>query len=227
MPVLEGGIYDQVNPEGHHDPYWDAVRRNPLEFIDGEPFLCTTGNPDLCAAEQHSGEGIYRRPLCQKYSWSVLSPFDRAWISDQTGGRPLVEIGAGSGYWAWQLAQGGTDVVAYDPHPVSPGNRYCTSGPYFPVRQGDESAVAHHPDRVLMMVWPPKGSPYAANALARYTGDLLIYAGLPAGRCTADDTFHDVLGRDWEMFSVSTGHISWCNARDNLTAFRRRFRSGN
>src|SRR5262245_34518575 len=34
---------------------------------------------------------------------------------------PIVEIGAGTGYWAWMLRNAGVDVIAYDKQPVVTG----------------------------------------------------------------------------------------------------------
>lgn len=214
MITLEGSVHDQVNPEGHDDPYWEIARRIPVGFIKGRHFLCDS--------EWHEEAGVNRYPLCQRYSWSILSPSDRTWMAEQTGGRSIVEIGAGSGYWAWQLAQGGIDVIAYDPAPVGQDNRYCAHGPYFPVWHGSASCVRYHQDRVLLMVWPPKGGSHAAMALSMYEGEILVYAGLPAGRCTADEQFYSLLEQEWDMVSVAEGHVSWCNAQDSLAVFRRR-----
>ena len=87
---------------------------------------------------------------------------------------PIVEIGAGTGYWAWMLRQATIDVVAYDLHPpcaASDQNRFhmhCRC--WTDVLAGDESALDHHPQRTLFLCWPPAGDPMAFRALNRYVG---------------------------------------------------------
>jgi hypothetical protein len=163
-----------------------------------------------------------RLGLATRYAWSIISPGDVDWIVEQLDGRPVVEIGAGSGYWAWQLAQAGVDVVAYDPHPPAADNQYCKHGPYAPVAVGGPGAVTLHPDRALLMVWPPYGGAHAEEALRAYRGDLLLYAGEGWGGCTADDGFYELLDAEWVETSVSERHVSWSGIHCRLSAFRRK-----
>jgi hypothetical protein len=63
---------------------------------------------------------------------------------------PLVEIGAGSGYWARLLADCGADIVASDI--AAPDSNSWTAGsqPWSTVIVCDAlTAVRRHPDRVL------------------------------------------------------------------------------
>ena len=66
---------------------------------------------------------------------------------------PIVEIGAGSGYWARCLGEFGADVVAYDRFPPGQedpwdwrsGNSWFDES-WCHIIDGDESAAASHPD---------------------------------------------------------------------------------
>src|ERR1700677_4623403 len=70
----------------------------------------------------------------------------------------LVDPIAGTGYWAYLLAQVGVDVVCYD---LNPGTALTTNGWHgddlyaeICAKDGAE-AVAVHPDRTLFLSWPP------------------------------------------------------------------------
>src|ERR1035441_3922730 len=91
-------------------------------------------------------------------------------------GRGVIEPGAGGGYWAWQLAQAGVNVAAYDPADVEAG-MFVGRKPWFPVKRGDQSVAGKHPGRSLLLCWPSYDKPWAAEALAAYGGDQLFYIG--------------------------------------------------
>ena len=86
----------------------------------------------------------------------------------------------------------------------------------------DHAAPKHHPDRALFLCWPSYAEPWAAQALACYTGDMLIYAGEGEGGCTADDEFFRLLDAEWEEIGDSPAHISYWGIHCYLTAYRRR-----
>ena len=111
----------------------------------------------------------------------------------------VVELGAGTGYWAGQLDQRGIDVIAYDTEPAPSGaNRWFAGAePWFPVRLGDQRIVEVHPDRCLLLVWPTKDETWAADAIERYHhagGDTVVFVGEGPGGRTGDDRFHVLIG---------------------------------
>lgn len=118
---------------------------------------------------------------------------------------PLVEIGAGVGYWAWMLRQGGTDIVAYDLRPPtvdSDENRFhARSLCWTNVLTGNESALDQHPDRTLFLCWPPRGDPMAYRILRRYRGEIFVYVGeqplADGANVAGDDQFVQLLSREW------------------------------
>ncbi len=103
----------------------------------------------------------------------------------------IVEIGAGNGYWAWMLTQYGCDVIAYD---IAPTENDWVHGSHYPVLEGGTEKAALHPDRALMLCWPPHSDPMAFDALSAYQGDTLIYIGESSGGCTGDENFFRRLG---------------------------------
>lgn len=137
-----------------------------------------------------------RRPdLVSRYAFSiptldVLEPV--AALS------PLVEIGAGTGYWAMCLSGAGADIIAYDRRPPGdepPGawdeaNQWFDDI-WFPVSEGDETMAGRLADRTLFLCWPPLYDPMAAGALRRYRdagGKTLVFIGCPGG--CGDDEFY-------------------------------------
>lgn len=228
-PKLDDGHYDQPPlPPGHRNPYWEIIREYHLD--DPSRF----GMPS----------SFDRHHLCMTFAWSIISPGDVAWMKERLNGRGVVEVGAGKGYWAAQLAQAGVDVVAYDPAFVlcpfgSPEfhsttcedcggsgfvfqNKYATGNPWFPVQRGNHAQVALHPDRTLLLCWPTYDDSWAQRALAVYEGSQLFYAGEGWGGCCADDSFFETLDSEWEEVDRCPAHLTYVGIHCDLTEYRRR-----
>ncbi|CAI7734188.1 unnamed protein product [Closterium sp. NIES-54] len=144
------------------------------------------------------------------------------------GGKGVVEVGAGTGYWAALLRRRGVDVAAYDWTPLgstrstgsssssssrssgSDGTSSWVNGhhalpmasacqmvnvpPFTHVAEGDASVSAQHPDRSLLLCWPPPeeteapgisaaegGAAQRAAAQGGAAGRLPIDGGVAAG----------------------------------------------
>lgn len=210
---IAGGKHDQDIPAGINNPYWDVIRRMPCVQAPWQPA------PTPFQYERNLG--ISRAELVRTYSWAIPTPGDIAWIGGLLDGRGMVEVGAGSGYWAWQLAQAGADVVAYEPNSPDDNKYVGVDEPYHPLLWGDETATAAHPDRALLMCWPSYAEPWAAKALSAYEGDLLFYVGEGEGGCCADDDFFALLDGEWTEIGSSPHHITWWAIRCRITAYRR------
>lgn len=111
----------------------------------------------------------------------------------------VVEIGAGTGFWARQLANAGVDVVAYDidPPPSTTNQWFAGTSPWFPVDVGTEQVVASHPDRTLLLVWPTRNAAWPSKCVALFHqagGQHVVYVGDPAGSATGSEDFQALLG---------------------------------
>lgn len=148
--------------------------------------------------------------LAQAYAWAV--PSTEAIDAIAALGPQVVEIGAGTGYWASLLARRGVMVHAYDirPRPLS----------YHPVQFGTYTAARQHPDATLLLCWPPMGEPMAYCALREFQGQHVAYVGEGGGGCTGDDEFHDWLDRHWTLSTV-VGIPQWNGIHDRLFLYRR------
>jgi hypothetical protein len=158
-----------------------------------------------------------RQQLVLDYAWAI--PDERA-IATIVNRGPVVEIGAGAGYWAALIHAAGGDIVTYDTAPPALGPSRWTSAVWYPVTAGGPEQAANHPDRTLLLIWPPYEEPMAADTLDTYTGDTVIYVGEGHGGCTADDQFHQMLDRHWTL--VDNLHIpQWFGLHDRLTIWER------
>lgn len=126
---------------------------------------------------------------------------------------PVVELGAGRGYWASLLRAGGTDVVAID--------KQISDNPWTEVVAGDVDSLDSYPGHALMMIWPPLRSSMAKDALARYRGNCLIYVGEGADGCCAEPGFFDLLRQDWNLVK-HVGIPTWPRIYDGLFLYSRK-----
>lgn len=114
--------------------------------------------------------------LAQRYAYVCPSDSTLAMLAALG---PLVEVGAGTGYWAHKLRSTGADIVAYDQAPTDGdrANRYHPrTSPWTPVEQGDQAVLSGHPDRSLFLCWPPLFSSLG-DCLTYYRGDTVAYIG--------------------------------------------------
>lgn len=227
-PPLRDSAFDQPVPDGIDNPYWEIIRSLPTtprwygESSVGDPNGYWTVNLPERERARAAEAGLDRGDLCVRYSWAIPSPGDIAFICKGLNGRAVVEIGAGGGYWAWQLTQAGVDVAAYDPHEPGLDNNFARHRLYHPVQPGNHERAAGHPDRALMLCWPSYGAPFAKEALHRYRGDTVIYIGEGEGGCCADDRFHRILRRDFEHAGSSPQHVTYWGIHCDLSIWRRK-----
>src|SRR5258708_18456335 len=147
--------------------------------------------------------GSFRERLIDHFSFAVPSPEALDLIAKNA---PILEIGAGTGYWAWCLRQMGVDVVATDlfppqTHPVTL-EKDANCNHWFAVYWTDierldaVKAVLQHPNRSLLLVWPYMDK-MAERALRAYQGDTIIYVGEGDGGATTKDKIPQMLSK-WE-----------------------------
>jgi methylase of polypeptide subunit release factors len=65
--------------------------------------------------ERSYGYSSERDSLVKKYSWAI--PDTKALGSIVSLGKPIIEMGCGTGYWARLLHDKGADIIAYDINP--------------------------------------------------------------------------------------------------------------
>lgn len=157
-----------------------------------------------------------RRILVQQYAWAV--PTEKA-VKTIVDHSPVIEIGAGNGYWAWLIKQVGGNIKAYDKY-ADDCNQYDEQSKFFPVKQGTHKKVKRHNDRALLLCWPTYSSGWAAECLDLYDGDTVIYIGEGKGGCTADRSFHQKLKQGWNFKDV-INIPQWYGIHDRMHIFTR------
>ncbi|HEX5204478.1 MAG TPA: hypothetical protein VFW27_31530 [Actinoplanes sp.] len=165
-----------------------------------------------------------RRELASLYSWAIPSPAALGLLASYG---PLLESGAGTGYWASLLAADGVDVVATDIDP--PGradNPYHRAGrTWFPVAARPAvDAVRAHPGRTLLLCWPPPADDAAGYAAVRaYRGDHVLLIGGDEDGPAGTPRLHRELDLNWTV-TEELALPSWPGIPDRLTVWRRNSR---
>ncbi len=201
-----------------------AVRRRSLKASENPQLDLMTM---LLAAPAEAAAGLdlkeRRRELAALFSWAV--PNTRA-LEVLAAHAPLVECGAGMGYWAALLRARGVDIVAYDSAP--PGRRrrknlyHGSREPWtHVVRATSVAAARRHRDRTLVLCWPPYDDDNASYAVLRaYRGDTIVYIGEPDEGATGSVRFRRDLTLNWTL-AQAVPLPRWPRLRDTLMVYRR------
>ena len=184
------------------------------------PFLldveCTLGIQDGRVREAHPHAYALIKVWRRRYAYALP---DEALIRRIAEDAPIVEVGAGLGYWAWLLRQAGAEVRATDARPsaqyydmrgrlcATPGRRPGRPNEWLDTRpswtlveeEAAAAAAAAAPETAaLLLVWPPYGDQMAAEALRAFRGAVVWYVGEGRGGACADAAFFDELEEAWE-----------------------------
>jgi len=160
-----------------------------------------------------------RRELASLFCWGV--PNERA-LEVMAAHAPLVECGAGMGYWSALLRARGVDVLAFDAAPPGTSSNDYHRSPRTPwtAVEAEDSAIAarRHGDRTLFLCWPPFDDDRSSYAVLRaYHGDKLIFVGEGA---TGSVRFHRELALNWTL-EEEVRLPNWPQLRDTLMVYRR------
>lgn len=160
-----------------------------------------------------------RWAMCRRYAWAIPS---NGAIEALVALSPIVEVGAGLGYWAKLVSEAGGDITAYDIEPNPEANDFLANGPWFPVERGDvrKALAGGRRERTLFLCWPPM-SDMAVTALRSHRGEHVVYVGEDWSGCTANDEFFHLVEAVYEP--VETVHIpQWYGLHDYMTIYRRK-----
>ena len=188
-------ITQGVDPGMMFLSYWERWQRARDHFTDWN-------NPESVEAHMEKlGSGfLLREKFITRYGFAILW---RGAIEVMRPYAPLIEIGAGSGYWTYELRNYGIDCIATDTMDGEYGH-FDREGTGSTLRRWKKQyveieklnsveAVRKYPNRNLLTVWPDYKDTWAADALDLFTGQTVIYMGEGYGNATADDRFHELL----------------------------------
>jgi hypothetical protein len=160
-----------------------------------------------------------RRSYCEGYAWAI--PNQQA-IDTLVEHSPLIEVGAGRGYWAALAAAQGADILAFDPTPPEREGStrwHREAGTFFNVARADLEIVRSYPDRSLFLCWPPFRSDVALKTLRSYKGQTVIYVG-DDGRDAGTPQFRAELASQFSCTRV-VDIPRWPGIDDRLEVWRR------
>lgn len=197
---------------GGENPYADLVAR----LRGGEAgWRLTPGLAQLLALDSR------RRTLVSRFAWAIP---DGAALDLLERHAPLVECGAGTGYWAALLRARDADVIACDLAPPGAGtaNAHHRHAAWTAIERCDSAAAARrHRRRTLFLSWPSHGDDAASFAVLRaYRGDTFVYVGEAEGGATGSVRFHRELALNWTPVEI-LDLPRWPGLRDRLAVYRR------
>lgn len=155
-------------PSGIDNPYWDLTR-----------------HPQF-----HGSNGL---DLWKEFCWGIVPSSDDAKKIAEFS--PLVEIGAGSGYWAYLISQHGATIHAYDKFIPKTAETKWARKLWYDVKQGGPEVAREYTDPwTLLLIRPPSDehAPMAKEILKNFKGKRFIYAGEVCGS-NANKSFFDYL----------------------------------
>jgi hypothetical protein len=150
---------------GPLEPIADWVRSGCAPAADAlrSEGLRTEGPPETPAGVIQRHElATSRKAFTQAWGFSI--PCAEA-VAALRGLAPLVEVGAGTGYWAALLRAAGHDVVATDLHPKGRNTYGFEGGAHTDVEGlAGAAAVRKYADRDIFCSWPSEGESWALGA---------------------------------------------------------------
>jgi hypothetical protein len=163
-----------------------VVRTKANGYFDMQPGEYRPGDYSRSYEVRHEFIALYGFSILDRDTVELLATYS-----------PLLEVGAGTGYWASELRQAGADVVATDLDP-SPANKYQFTKFWEVERLDGVAAVEKYPDRTLLTVWPDYEGEWIEDVLKAYRSDRVLYVGEGDGGCTGTDAFHEYLFEHFE-----------------------------
>ena len=139
---------------------------------------------------------VLRNDFVSKYSWAIPT---HEIIKEMVGfikNDVTIEIGCGTALWTYLLKKEGCQIIPVDL--ISSANCFTN------IIQGDAiSSINKFAADVLILIWPPYNNSMAHDSLKDFGGDRVIYIGESFYGCTADDKFHELLEKKWQLVKKS------------------------
>lgn len=179
-----------------NNPYLEeCLKRKKDNYHESYSYL-QRGLFEVCSFDRtEMANGIYidpRRSLIEQYSWAI--PTEEV-IKKIVEWSPIIEIGAGLGYWASLVDQLGGQIKAYDSY--SEGwESYEDLPKHFKVERMGEIDLDY--SDTLFLCWPPYAEDMAETAIRMKKWTRIIFVGEGAGGCTGNDEFHEILENEYE-----------------------------
>lgn len=144
-------------------------------------------------------------------------------LSELIGISPVVDFGAGTGYWVQLLRERGAEAVALDSHPPSSvKNEYHgRAGQFCDVATGDASLLASRKERTLLICYPPAEGSMAVEAVRGFAGEFVAHVGEFAGDTGTKELENELLRSGRWLAHKRIDLPNWPNTAYSLVIFRR------
>jgi hypothetical protein len=164
-----------------------------------------------------------RRNFIKEFSRVTPTPDVIMKIHDVTEDKKIIEIGAGTGLWAYLLKKSGSEIVATDSFETDKSSEIKN---YFPVEKLEAvTAIQQNQDcDVLMLICPEYNSDIAENAIKAFNGSTVIYIGEGIHGVNANDAFFSELYKNWKefIFKPDIDVLAWPGFSTTLEIWRRK-----
>lgn len=183
-----------------------------LEFVQNNFEYEEDDVLDIGGYKRYSSEvDMRRKDLVKKYAWGIPNQQAVELIVEND---PVVEIGAGSGYWAYLVDEGGGDILAFD------NNDREYEEEWFNVNYGSAEIATEFPDRSLFLCWPEYHNEMGEIAVENYDGQCIILVGESISGCTGTTDMYRMIESTYEL--ENTIEIpNWFGIRDKLHLYKR------
>lgn len=178
---------------------------------------------DIIAELTEKGSALlplaYRDWFVIYFAWAIPNHDAIQYLCKQS---PIVEVGAGSGYWAHRIAAEGGQIAATDPRfwdTQAKALDIVYPEPWCVIHKIPSQFVSFPPGATLFICWPGYMEKWPAKLLQRYPGTDVIYVGDDS--LCADDGFHEMLDADWDIEAVIE-IPQFMKIRDRLIHYRRK-----
>ncbi len=137
-------------------------------------------------------ESIRKNFIALKWCCAVPTP---EVLSELALFSPVIEVGAGSGYWANQLSELGVNIIALDN-----GTDYRAE--YFDVKQVDTFDFSTCAERTLLLIWPSDNLNWAHDLLNKAKWKKIIYIGEWRDGRMATSSFFDKIQNEFMIQKI-------------------------
>lgn len=193
-------------------PDYDIMEHAKDRLLDNHVRYTQQSIQMLLHEHQHP---IFRQEIVREYGHGIPS---RMTIATLAAGNPMVEVGAGTGYWAKLISQRNKAMI-YPTDELGNGevNEWFQQiGKHHPVEKLDGvEAVRKYPNCDVLMVWPTQRNDVAAHAAAEMQVDrklFVVHHGL--GGITGTARLFHVLRTDFEQVDeITLPRYPWLNDR--------------
>jgi hypothetical protein len=133
---------------------------------------------------------------------------------------PLLELGAGNGFWSFWLRKKGCDVIATD---IGEDNPYTKNKWVSDVIQLDAvTALKTFPGRNILIVWPHFTAGWSVEVVQQLKpSQIICYVGEGPFGCCAPPAFFSELARRQFQMTYMCASPAWPMTTDYLAVYRK------